>query len=74
MRVLDQSGLALLEPAPSVTAASGGGSVIEVKLLGEPYTGVYRVQVRLGDAAGENVFQIQAGDVTSEVRIEGSAN
>jgi hypothetical protein len=74
LRVVDQSGLSLTGPAPTVTAASGGGSVIEVSLLGEPYTGVYQVRVRLGDAAGVNVFQIKAGDVTSEVRIDGSAN
>jgi len=72
VRVVDQSGLSLVEPAPTVTAASGGGSVIGVSLLGEPYTGVYGVRVRLGDAAGVNVFEIQAGDVRAEVRIDGS--
>ncbi|MCC6364875.1 MAG: S8 family serine peptidase [Bryobacterales bacterium] len=72
VRVVDQSGLSLVAPAPTVTAASGGGSVIGVSLLGEPYTGVYGVRVRLGDAGGVNVFQIQAGDVRAEVRIDGS--
>ncbi|MCC6394482.1 MAG: hypothetical protein IT167_28055 [Bryobacterales bacterium] len=74
MRVVDQSWLSLLEPAPTVTAASGGGTVIEVSLPGDPFTGVYRVRVRLGDTAGVTIFQIKAGDDTSEVRIDGSAN
>ncbi|HUQ92593.1 MAG TPA: S8 family serine peptidase [Bryobacteraceae bacterium] len=71
IRVLDASGLSLLEPAPEVTASSGGGSVTTVRLSGSRAPGVYEVRVRLGVAAGVNVFKVSVGSISTEVRIRG---
>ncbi len=70
-RVVDSSGIPLLQPDPSVKATSGGGSVIAVFSRDRESPGLYEVDLRLGPSPGENVFQIQTGPISAEVTIEG---
>jgi hypothetical protein len=72
-RVTDPSGIALLDANPAVTATSGGGVVNSVRLVDNEVPGAYTVNLTLGLRAGENVFQIQAGNLTQDVTIEGTA-
>ncbi|MBL8179479.1 MAG: S8 family serine peptidase [Bryobacterales bacterium] len=68
-RVLDGSGISLVDPSPEVTVSSGGGSILQSGLAGSIYPGVNAAVVRLGPSAGVNVFTIKAGGVSREVRI-----
>ncbi len=72
LRVLDGAGIPLLEPQPTVTVVSGGGTVISVTSADELYPGLWDVTVRLGTTPGNNVFRIEAGSVSKEVTIEGN--
>jgi subtilisin family serine protease len=71
-RVVDASGLSLLDPGPDVSVVSGGGSVVRLALLAPPdNTGVYVARVRLGARAGDNVFKITVGGIDRLVTITG---
>ena len=39
---------------------------------GSRYPGFYHIRVRLSSQSGENVFEIQAGEVTARVTINGA--
>jgi minor extracellular serine protease Vpr len=69
-RITDASGLPV-STAPSVTTVSGGGRVNGVSALGSGYPNDYSVSVRLGAQPGSNVFQIQAGSVSTQITITG---
>jgi hypothetical protein len=56
---------------PTVTAVSGGGTVVGTESLDADTPGVYAAQVRLGLSRGDNVFQIQVGNATATVTISG---
>jgi minor extracellular serine protease Vpr len=70
-RVTDSAGLPVNSIVPSITAVSGGGSVLGVGSLGSAYPNDYGAGVRLGKQAGANLFQIQAGAVTITITITG---
>jgi minor extracellular serine protease Vpr len=69
-RITDAAGLPV-STAPSVTAVSGGGRVNGVTGLGSGYPNDYQLSVRLGAQPGSNVFQIQAGGVSTQITITG---
>jgi hypothetical protein len=62
-RITDASGVALANAEPTVTAVSGGGTVIETLSLNRQYPGVFSVTVRLGPRPGDNVFRLAVGNV-----------
>ncbi len=69
-RVTDPSGIPLTV-TPTVTAVSGGGSVVRVQSIASqsPYTDA--ISVKMGSTAGANVFRIQVGSLTKDVTITG---
>ncbi|MGA7241136.1 MAG: S8 family serine peptidase [Bryobacteraceae bacterium] len=69
-RITDAAGLPV-STAPSVTTVSGGGRVNGITGLGSAYPNDYAVSVRLGAQPGSNVFQIQAGSVSTQITITG---
>ena len=71
MRVTDASGVPLRETPPAVTVVSGGGSVVSVFSADEEIPGLFIASVRLGPQAGNNVFRVEAGTLSTEVTIEG---
>ncbi len=72
-RVTDASGVALANAEPTVTAVSGGGTVIDTASLNRQYPGVFSVSVRLGPRPGDNVFRLAVGDVQPvEIAITGN--
>ena len=69
-RVTDASGIIVNGVTPTVTASSGGGSVVGVDSLDSSYPGVWSVGVRMGPGSGvSNVFLISAGGLTQTVAI-----
>lgn len=73
IRVTDPAGIALPWEEPRAAALSGGGAVLGVTSLDSEYPGVWSVEVQLGDEAGSNVFEIEAGGARKEVIIEARA-
>jgi hypothetical protein len=69
-RITDAAGLPV-PTAPSVTTVSGGGRVNGIAGLGSSYPNDYAVSVRLGAQPGSNVFQIQAGNASTQITITG---
>lgn len=59
IRIHDQAGLPLTDPAPRVWPSSGGGSVRSVELANEIYPGSWRVEVVTGPIAGANTYQVE---------------
>ena len=70
-RVTDSAGFPLLTPKPDVSAVSGGGSVLSVYSSDKSSPGLFQTTVRLGAAAGDNVFRVSVGSLSEEVTIEG---
>lgn len=68
-RVTDAAGVTINSVEPAVTAISGGATVTRVYPPSSYYPGLFIVSVRFGPEPGTNVFRIQAGDITREVRI-----
>jgi minor extracellular serine protease Vpr len=60
-RVTDPSGIVLPNVQPTVTAASGGGTVISTVSLNRDLPGVFSVSVQLGARRGDNEFAIAVG-------------
>lgn len=71
LRVTDGAGIPLTADPPAVTVVSGGGSVVSVTSADEVYPGLWEVTLRLGGAAGNNVFRVEAGSLSKEVTIDG---
>lgn len=71
VRVTDPSGIPLREPPPRVSVVSGGGSVVSVDSVDSEFPGLFDVNVRLGPQAGNNVFRVEAGNLSREVTIVG---
>jgi len=67
LRPTDAQGIPV-NATPTVTVASGGGSVIGITSIDDEAPGVYALQVRV--AAGQNVFRITAGSITKDVTIQ----
>jgi minor extracellular serine protease Vpr len=72
VRVLDGSGLPLSEPAEVAVIRGEGAQVRRVASAEDRYPGFYRVQVRLGPSAGDNVFEVVSGAARTRVTITGS--
>jgi hypothetical protein len=69
-RITDASGIIVGSITPTVTALSGGGSVVAVDSLDSSYPGVWAANLRMGPAASaDNVFTITAGSLTQTVTI-----
>jgi subtilisin family serine protease len=67
--VADASGIVLTDIVPTVTAVSGGGSVVAVVPQNSSSPGAFGLNVRLGPAAGTNVFRITAGGISLDVPL-----
>ena len=73
VRTLDAAGVATdLEPTVRVISNGVGAAVSLVESYDSRYPGFYHVRVRLSSESGDNVFEIQNGDVTARVTISGS--
>ncbi|MDP8982255.1 MAG: S8 family serine peptidase [Acidobacteriota bacterium] len=70
LRITDAEGIALAA-APNVTITDGGGSVISLFSVDADIPGALELVVRLGPAAGNNVFHIDAGAVSKDLTITG---
>lgn len=70
-RVLDESGLNVPGVTPEVVVESGSGTVQSVSSYDSEVPGLYGATVRLGPAAGANVFRIKAGEAAATVTIAG---
>jgi hypothetical protein len=69
-RITDASGIIVSGANPTVTASSGGGSVLAVNSLDSYYPGVWAVNIRMGPLSGvSNVFTIAAGGIMQTVTI-----
>ena len=69
-RVLDASGIPILNPDVQVTVTAGDGSVASfVKLPDIP--GLIGVSVRLGLTRGPNTFHVQVGDLGRDFTVTG---
>ena len=71
-RITDAAGARLTGTTPTVSVVSGGGSVLRVYSRDAVFPGVFAADVRLGPAAGTNVFRVQVGDLTRDVTITGN--
>jgi hypothetical protein len=74
-RVIDASGIIIANAQPTVTAFSGGGSVISTISVDRSFPGVFSVSVQLGVPGGDNVFRIKVGNLEPlEVTITGNVD
>jgi hypothetical protein len=69
--VADASGIVLPGIVPDVSVISGGGSVVSVIPRNDDSPGAFSLNVRLGTAAGTNVFRITAGGVSVDIPVVG---
>ena len=67
--VADASGIVMTDKIPTVTAVSGGGTVVGIVSHNADSPGAYGLNVRLGPVAGTNIFRITAGGVTLDVPL-----
>jgi subtilisin family serine protease len=67
--VADAAGIVIKDVIPTVTAISGGGSVVGVVSRNASSPGAYGLNVRLGRTAGANVFRITAGGVSIDIQL-----
>jgi minor extracellular serine protease Vpr len=70
-RVTDAAGVVITDAQPQVSVVSGDGTVRRLASYDRDSPGLYGISVRLGPAAGSNVFRIQAGDAAATVTITG---
>jgi hypothetical protein len=70
-RVLDLSGLSIIDKLPEITVVSGGGAVSTAIAYDTAIPGLFGIDVQLGFASGANVFRIQAGSILTDVTITG---
>ena len=68
-RVTDASGVPIAGLTPEVTVQSGNGTIVAVNDYDRDSPGLFSVTVRLGPAAGANIFRIQAGEKTLDFTI-----
>jgi len=71
-QITEASGVPVSNLEPVVTVAAGDGTVRAVQNLDLISPALYRVNLRLGPAAGDNIFRITAGEVTRDVVIPAS--
>ncbi len=70
-RVTDAAGLPVTSIVPSVTAVSTGAQASSISSLDDQVPNAYTFNARLSPQPGSNVFQIQAGSVSTTVTIVG---
>ena len=70
-RVTDAAGLPVTTPQPSVTAMTSGAQAGSLASLDPEIPGAFTFTARLAPQAGNNVYQIQSGDLTATVTIVG---
>ena len=70
-RISDSAGLPVFMSA-TIRATSGGGTARSIQNVDSTFPGVYAASVRLGPGAGNNVFHITAGDLSTDVIIPGN--
>lgn len=68
-RVLDASGVALLDPKPEVTVVSGSATVVDVYSVDKSLPGAYAIDLRFGSLAQSSVIEIRAGNAVRQVSI-----
>ena len=69
-RVTDAAGIPLAKIKPTASVVSGGGSVVGVNNYNSDVPGLFGLDLRMGRTlATDNVFQIEAGEITYSVTI-----
>ena len=72
-RVTDANGIPITSVVPEVTAISGGGSVVAVRLVDFLVPGAFSADVVLGRTSGTNTFEIRVGgNLVKTVQITAS--
>jgi minor extracellular serine protease Vpr len=71
-RVTDAAGIPIAGIKPAVTVQSGDGALIDLNDYDSDSPGLFSVTVRLGPAAGANVFRIEAGEKMIDITITGN--
>jgi len=71
-RVTDASGLSMASAQPQASVTVGSGAIRGIVSHDDEVPGMFGLDVQLGNAAGQNVFVIQIGDVSVQVSITGS--
>ncbi|MDQ6662926.1 MAG: S8 family serine peptidase [Acidobacteriota bacterium] len=69
-RVVDESGIPLLNPDVQVGAGAGGGSFVKLDHLSE-IPGLLAITIQLGLTPGTNIFHVQVGDLNRDFAILG---
>lgn len=69
-RVVDQSGIPILNPDVQVSVGAGDGSFVRLDHIGD-IPGSIGITVRLGLTPGTNVFHVQVGDLSHDFAILG---
>jgi minor extracellular serine protease Vpr len=70
-RVTDAAGLPITGLVPSVTAMGDGATATGLTSIDSSVPGGYTFNVRLSATPGSNVFQIQAGPISTTITITG---
>ncbi len=68
-RVLDASGVALLDPKPEVSVVSGSATVVDVYSIDKDLPGAYAIDLQFGSLAASSVIQIKSGNAVRQVSI-----
>jgi hypothetical protein len=71
-RVIDRAGVPVTDAAPTARVITGAGSIVSVSPQNFLSPAVFLVEVRLDNASGVNVFEIDAGSASVQVAIDGS--
>lgn len=70
-QVTDAVGIGIGNAAPRIVQVSGGGRAAGIYPVDDEIPGGYIADIRLGPLAGDNVFRIEAGDVSASFTIRG---
>jgi len=68
-RVLDQSGVPLLDVVPEVTVVSGTATVEAVKSVDADLPGAFSVDIRFASLATATVFEVRAGNAVARISL-----
>ncbi len=68
-RILDASGVPLLNVAPQVRVVSGSATLVGVNSIDDDLPGVYSIDLRFGSTSVSSVVEIRAGNAVTQITI-----
>ena len=68
-RLQDAAGIALVSPAPAITATQGSGTLLSLTEPGDRFPGTWVATVQMGTELGTQTFRITAGEKSATVTI-----